>query len=130
MMKILKAMSFSSAGGERQNRVKSVERLDSALLVDAEDRSLYRWLKIQANDICRLFFKLRIIARHVPTHPMRLNTEMAPDATHARLTNAQLFGKPIAAPVGRTISRTLTRGFQDARLGLSCTGSAWTTAVT
>jgi hypothetical protein len=61
---------------------------------------------------------------------MELNTEMAPDTAHARLTNAQLFGKPIAALVGRTISRTLTRGFQDARLGLSCPRSALTTAIT
>jgi len=129
-MKILKAMSFSSAGGERQNRVKSVERLDSALLVDAEDRSLYRWLKIQANDICRLFFKLRIIAGHVTPQPMRLNAEMAPDTAHARAANAQIFCQPIAAPVGGTVRGTLKGELQDTRLGLSCTGSAWTTAVT
>src|SRR6516165_7188525 len=61
---------------------------------------------------------------------MGLNTGMAPDAAHARLTNAQFFGKPIAAPVGRTISRTLTRGFQDTRLGLSCPRSALTSAIT
>ena len=92
MTKILKAMPFGSARGERQNRVKSVERLDSALLIDAEDRSVYRWLKIQANDICRLLFKFRVIAGHVTTQPMRLNAEMAPDTAHARLANAQLFG--------------------------------------
>ena len=88
MPKILKAMSFSSAGGQRQNRVESVERLDSALLIDAEDRSVYRWLKIQANDIGRLLFKLGIIASHVTAQPMRLNAEMAPDTAYARLTNA------------------------------------------
>jgi hypothetical protein len=51
---------------------------------------------------------------------MRLNTKMAPDTVHARPTNGQLFGKPIAAPVGRTISGTLTRDLQDTRLGRSC----------
>src|ERR1700719_276 len=49
---------------------------------------------------------------------------------HARLTNAQLFGKPIAAPMGRTISGTLPRGLQDTRLGLGCPRSALTTAIT
>src|SRR6516165_6985680 len=130
MTKIFKAMPFGSARGERQDRIKSVECLNRALLVDTEHCGLDRRLKIQANDVGRLLFKLRVIAGHVSTHPMGLNTEMAPGAAHARLTNAQLFGKPIAAPVGRTISRTLTRGFQDTRLGLSCPRSALTAAIT
>src|SRR5262245_59358047 len=130
MTKIFKAMPFGSARGERQDRVKSVECLDSAFLIHTKDCRIDWGLQIQANDVRRLLFKLRVIAGHVPTHPMRLNTEMAPDAAHARLTNAQLFGKPIAAPVGRTISRTLTRGFQDTRLGLGCPRSALTTAIT
>jgi hypothetical protein len=123
-------MPFGSARGERQNRVKSVECLDSALLIDTEHCSVERWLKVQANDVGGLLFKLRVIAGHVPTQPMRLNTEMAPDTAHARLANAQLFGKPIAAPVAPTISGTLTRGLQDTRLGLRCPRSALTTAIT
>src|SRR6266481_3429153 len=130
MTKILKAMPFGSAWGERQNRVKSVECLDSALLIDTEDRSVYRRLKVQANDVSRLLFKLRIITGHISTQPMRPNTEMAPDTAHARLANAQLFGQPVATPVGRTVSGTLTGGLQDPRLGLRCDGSALTTAVT
>src|SRR5215471_5131342 len=123
-------MPFGSARGEWQNRVQSVECLDSALLIDTEHCSIERWLKIQANDVDRLLFKLRVIAGHVPTHPMRLNTELAPDTAHARLTNTQLFGQPIAAPVGRTISGTLTGGLQDTRLGLSGPRPAWTTPIT
>src|SRR5260370_20071607 len=130
MTKIFKAMPFGSARGERQNRVKSVECLDSALLIDTEDRSVYRRLKIQANDVSRLLFKLRVIAGHVTTQPMRLNTEMAPDTAHTRLANAQLFGQPIAAPVGPTVSGTLTGGLQDTRLSLSGPRSALITSIT
>src|SRR6266550_5004411 len=130
MTKIFKTMPFGSARGERQNRVKSVERLDSALLIDTEDRSVYRRLKVQANDVGRLLFKLGVIASHITTQPMRLNTEMAPDTAHARLAKAQLFGQPIAAPAGRAVSGTLTGSLQDPRLGLRCSGSAWTTAIT
>src|SRR5260221_14639755 len=130
MTKIFKAMPFGSARGERQNRVQSVECLDCALLIDTEHCSVERWLKVQANDVGRLLFKLRVIAGHVPTHSMRLNTEIAPDTAHARLTNAQLFGQPIAAPMGRTIPGTLTRGLQDTRLGLGCPPSALTSAIT
>src|ERR1700741_2820930 len=130
MTKIFKAMSFGSARGERQNRVKSVERLDSTLLIDTEDRSVYRRLKVQANDVRRLLFKLRIIAGHVNPQAMRLTTGKAPDPAHARLSNAQLSGQPIAAPVGRTVSGTLTRGLQDTRLSLSGPRSALTPVIT
>src|SRR5258708_35214017 len=109
MTKIFKAMPFGSARGERQNRVKSVKCLDRALLIDTEHCRVERRLKVQANDVGRLLFKFRVIAGHVPTHSTRLNTEIAPDTAQARLTNAQLFGKPTAAPMSRTTLRTLTR---------------------
>src|SRR5258708_273917 len=130
MTKIFKAMPFGSARGERQNRDKATECWDSAFLIDTEDRSVYRRLKVQANDVSRLLFKLRIITGHISAQPMRLNTEMAPDTAHARLANAQLFGQPIATPVGRTVTRTLTGGLQQPRLGLRCSGSALTAAIT
>src|SRR5260221_5564101 len=113
MTKILKAMPFGSASGERQNRVKSVESLDSALLIDTEDRSVYRRLKVDANDVGLLLFKLGAIASPVTTQPMRLNAEMAPDPAYARFANAQSFGQPLAAPVGPTVRTTLTAGRQD-----------------
>src|SRR5260370_13996369 len=119
MTKILKAMPFGSASGERQNRVKSVECLDSALLIDTEDRSVYRRLKVEANDVGRLLFKLGVIASHVTTQPMRLNAEMSPDPAYARLANAQSFGQPLSAPMGRTVPRTLTLSPNDAPLGFS-----------
>src|SRR5260221_14741727 len=130
MTKILKAMPFGSASGERQSRVKSVECFDSALLIHIEARSVFRRLKVEAKDVGRLLFKLGVIASHVTTQPMRLNAEMAPDPAYVQLANAQSFAQPIAAPVGRTVRRTLTRGLQDACLGLSGTSSALTTAKT
>src|SRR6202048_4511984 len=130
MTKIFKAMPLGSARGERQNRVKSVECLDCALLIDTEHCSVERWLQVQANDVGRLLFKIRVSAGHVPTPPWRLKPEIAQDSPHSRLTNAQLLAKPIAAPMGRTISGTLPRGLQDTRLGLGCPRSALTTAIT
>src|SRR5258708_27344145 len=91
MSKILKAMPSGPAGRKRQNGIKPVEGLDSAFLIHAENCRVQRWLKIQANDICRLLFKLRIIADHVTTQPMRLQTEMTPDSADAGLAQAQCF---------------------------------------
>src|SRR6478736_9430943 len=107
MTKILKSMPLGSPGGERQNRVKSVESLDSALFIDTEDRRVGRRLNIQANNVGSLLFKLRVDVDHVTTRAMRLNTEMAPDATDAGLANAEFFGQSIAAPVGCPVGRTL-----------------------
>src|ERR1700730_2983990 len=100
MTKIFKAMPLGSARGERQNRVKSVECLDCALLFDTEHCSVERWLQVQANDVGRLLLKLGVSAGHVPTPSMGLNPEIAPATAHPRLTNPHLLGKPIAAPMG------------------------------
>src|SRR5258708_32464946 len=116
MTKIFKPMAFCSATGERQTRVKSVECLDCALLIDTEHCSVERWLKVQANDVGRLLFKLRVIAGHVPTHPMRRNTEITPDTPHARLPNAKRFGNPIAAPMVRTSRGILTTAVPNRRV--------------
>src|ERR1700686_366819 len=108
MTKILKPMPLGSPGGERQNRVKSVECLDSALFINTEDRGVARRPKKKANNVGSLLFKLRVVAGHVTTRAMRLNTEMAPDPADTGLADAQLFGQPIAAPVGGSVGRTST----------------------
>jgi hypothetical protein len=130
MSKLLKAMPFGPAGRKRQNGVKPVEGLDSAFLIHAENRRVQRRLKIQANDICRLLFKLRIIADHITTQPMRLQTEMTPDSADAGLAQAQFFGQSIAAPMSRSVARTLAGELQNPRLGLRGPSSAWTSAIT
>src|ERR1700676_3428055 len=130
MTKILKPMPLGSPGGERQNRVKSVECLDSALFIDTEDRRVGRRLNVQANNVGSLLFKLRVVAGHVTTRAMRLNTEMTPDTADTGLADAQLFGQSIAAPVGCPVGRTLTGGLQEPCLALSCTRPRWTTPIT
>src|SRR5271169_2374425 len=130
MTKILKPMPLGSAGGERQNRVKPIKSLDRALFINTEDRSVDRRLKIQANNVGRLLFKLRVVAGHVTTRALRLNTEMAPDTADTGLANAQLFGQSIAAPVGCPVGRTLTGGLQETCLALGGTRPRLTTPIT
>src|SRR6478672_1090020 len=47
MTKILKPMPLGSPGGERQNRVTSIQSLDSALFIDTEDRCVGRLANAQ-----------------------------------------------------------------------------------
>src|ERR1700759_2217293 len=130
MTKILKPMPLRSPGGERQPRVQSVERLDRALFIDTEDRGVERWLHVQTNNVSRLLFKLRVVAGHVTTRAMRLNTEMAPDPADTGLAHAQLFGQPIAAPMGGPIGRTSPRGLHDPGLPLGGTRPRLTPPIT
>ena len=130
MTKILKAMTFGSTRGEWQNRVKPVECLDGALFIDTEDRSVGWRLNVQANNVGSLRLKFSVVAGHVTTRAMRLNTEMAPDTADTGLANTQFFGQSIAAPVGRTVGGTLTGGLQDTCLALSRTRPALTTPIT
>src|SRR6202035_2855907 len=130
MTKILKPMPLGSPGGERQNRVKSVECLDSALFIDTEDRRVGRRLNVQANNVGSLLFKLRVVAGHVTTRAMRLNTEMTPDTADTGLADAQLFGQSIAAPVGCPVDRTLTGGLKDTGLPLGGTRPRLATPIT
>ncbi len=57
---ILKAVSFGSARGQRQNRVQAVQRMDGTLFVDAEDCRVKRRLELKSNDVGCLLFKLRV----------------------------------------------------------------------
>src|SRR6266403_565240 len=56
---VLKTVSLGSSGRERQHGIESVQSLDGALFVDAEDSRIDRRLQIQANDISSLGFKIR-----------------------------------------------------------------------
>jgi hypothetical protein len=70
MTELFKPMPFGFPRGERQNRIQSVEGLDSALFIDTEDRRVDRRLEVQANSVGDFLFKLRVIAGHVSPQPM------------------------------------------------------------
>jgi hypothetical protein len=66
MAVVLEAMPFSATWSKRQNRIQAIQRLDGALLVHAEDSGMRRWFEVQADDVRRFLFKLRIITGHIP----------------------------------------------------------------
>jgi hypothetical protein len=82
MAVVFKAVSFGPTGGKWQNRIQAIQRLDGTFLVDAEHRGVEWWLEVQANDVGRLLFKLRIGAGHVAAQSMGLD----PDPSHTRAT--------------------------------------------
>src|SRR5437016_1104657 len=105
MTVVLESMSFGPAGRKRQNRVQAIQRLDGALLVNAEYSGVHRRFEVQADDIGGFLFELRIIAGHVAARTVGLQPKLAPYPTDGRLTDTQFLRKPITAPVGQTVGR-------------------------
>ena len=69
---ILKTVSLGSSGREGLNWIEPVQSLDGTLFIDAKDRSTDWRLQIQANDVGRLGFKIRVVAGHVAAKPVGL----------------------------------------------------------
>src|SRR5215472_1205904 len=49
--------------------------------VDTEHSGLDRWFELQADDVSRFVFKLRIITDHVAAPTMGLESKLPPDST-------------------------------------------------
>src|SRR5258707_8835747 len=114
MAVVLEAMSFGPAGRKWQNRVQSIERLDGALLVDAEYSGVQWWFEVQPDDIGGFLFELRIIASHVAARTVGLQPKLPPYPTDPRLTYPQLLRKPITSPMGRSVGLSAPGPFQNA----------------
>ena len=67
-----------------QHRLCAVERLDLALLVDAEHKRTLGRVEIEAYDVAHLVDELRVARQLEALDPMRLQAEGAPDAVHRR----------------------------------------------
>ena len=92
-----------------QHRLGAVERLDLALLVDAEHQRAVRRVEIEADDVAHLVDELRVARQLEALDPVRLQAEGAPDTVHRRRGDARRPGHRAAAPVGRTVGHRLQR---------------------
>src|SRR5712692_5071632 len=57
---VIMGLAFRDPWAQRQHGARSVQRLDAAFFVDAEDDSLLRRLEVQAHDVAELVDKVRI----------------------------------------------------------------------
>ncbi len=89
---VFEAVTLGSTRRHRQNRVEPVKRLNGRFLIYTEHGRMLRRMQIQANDVGRLAFQLRIIAGPVTLQSMRLQTGPLPEALHAVFADAELRG--------------------------------------
>ena len=92
-----------------QHRLRAVEGLDLALLVDTEhERTLWR-VEIKADDVAHLIDEHRVARQLEGLDAVRLQAESPPDAVHRRRRQTRRPGHRAAAPVGRVLRHRLQR---------------------
>ena len=101
---------------DRQTRLRTVERLNLALLIDREDERVLWRVEIKADNVFEFLHEVGIVADLEGADQVRLQPVAPPDALDARWTDAQLDRHGPRAPV-RRVGRTLPRRLAD-NLGL------------
>ena len=115
---VLKTMALGSARTQRQDRIQTVQGLNRALFIHAEDGGMHRRFQIQPDDVGGFLFELRIITGQVAARAVRLQPKLAPHPANGRLADPHGLRQPVTTPVGRTVGRSASSQFQNARFGL------------
>ena len=97
---------------QRQVRLGPVKCLNLAFLVDGKHKRPLRRVEVEADDVLDLNGEVGIGGNLETFDEMRLEIVFDPDALHARMANADLFGHAAHAPV-RGVDGTLFHGLLD-----------------
>jgi hypothetical protein len=90
-----------------------IQRLDLALLVDAQDQRVLRRRQIKADDVAHLLDKQRIVRELEGLGAMRLEIESLPYPMDRRGREASGFRHGAQAPVRRVLRRRLQSAAND-----------------
>src|SRR5271156_3289746 len=85
----------------RQPRLGAVERLDLALLVNAEHQGVVRRVEVEADDILHLLNKLLIVRQLEAAREMRLQSVPMPNPLHTGMAEAHRASHPAGTPMRR-----------------------------
>jgi hypothetical protein len=127
---ILKTMSFGPARRKGQNRIQTVQSLNSSLFVHAKDGGMIRRGKIKPDNVGGLLLEVGILTKHVTAQPVRLKAVSSPNPRNGHVIGAQLGGQSTAAPVGGPVLRATTGPFQNSRFELCCIRPNFATLMT
>ena len=78
---------------EMAHRVEAIERLNGALFIHTEDRSVGKRAQIETNDVGRLGLEVAIIALQLVVPTVGLQPSLGPDSGHAHVVDAKLHGQ-------------------------------------
>ena len=87
------------SGLERQARLRAVERLDLALLVDRDDYRVLGRVHVEADDVLDLVGEFGIVGALEGANAVRLQPMRLPQALHSAQADADGFGHGAAGPM-------------------------------
>ena len=102
---------------DRQARLRPVECLNLAFLIDGEHECVLRRIEIEAHDVFKFLREVGVVADLERAYQMRLQPVSLPDAPDARGADAQLGRQCPRAPM-RGLERAFSRRLAD-HLGLN-----------
>ena len=91
----------------------AVQRLDLTLLIEAEHRSVLRWIEIQPDHIAQLLFEARVIAELEGANQVRLEPMGTPHPVDEAVGRAQMPCHRPARPMRGVVRRRLCRRLDD-----------------
>src|SRR5688572_23013627 len=100
------SLAFRQAGAQRKNWRGAIERLDLALLIDAQDQCAVGRVQVEAHDVAYFFFELRIVGQFEAFHTMRLDVVALPDPMDDRPGYPEVRGKHANTPMCAAVTRT------------------------
>lgn len=113
MAKVFKPVRLGTPWRKGQHGIETIQSLNGRLFIDAEDRRVGRRMQVEANDLCSLGLKVRVIADHVVAQPVRLQSVAMPDPGHPHVGGLEFFGQPTGAPLRAAVSGAAPRPLQD-----------------
>ncbi len=121
---VIMGATFDLSGTHRQERLAAIERLDLAFLINAKHDRVLGGCDVKSDHIAHFLDEQRIGRKLECLRAMRLQTEGAPDALHARYRHARRPSHATRTPVRSTRRRTFKR-LHDDRLDTIIRDRAW-----
>lgn len=112
-MSVLEAVTLGSSPRERQNGIEPIQGLDGGFLIDAEHSGVLRRPQIQADNVGRFAFELRIVAGQVTLQAMGFEASFFPEPMHSVLADSQRGRQFAATPMRGTVAGLLAGGRQN-----------------
>src|SRR3954467_6232092 len=94
-------------GRQRKNRLRTVQRLDLTLLMDAQHDRMSRRIHIQPHDVPHLLHELRVFGELKVFHPMRLHPKACQIRTMA------VCDSPVFPAISRLLQWVLLSGIDS-----------------
>ena len=96
---------------ERQPRLRAVQRLDLAFLVDTKDERFIGWIQVKTDDISEFLHKVLVSTEFEGFDQMGLQVMLTPDSLNGHAAQALSFGHCAHTPVSGVRRSRMKGGF-------------------